>query len=71
PLLGVTLDDTPLSSIKSNRANQGKLAVKVDPALLLVNPNTGQMKPLAYGFISQDELLGRFLNVATQYAPDF
>ncbi|HIF9218357.1 TPA: type-F conjugative transfer system pilin assembly protein TraF [Photobacterium damselae] len=71
PLLGVTLDDTPLSSIKSNRANQGKLAVKVDPALLLVNPNTGQIKPLAYGFISQDELLGRFLNVATQYAPDF
>jgi conjugal transfer pilus assembly protein TraF len=39
--------------------------------LLLVNPKTNSIKPLAYGFISQEELLGRFLNVATDYAPDF
>jgi conjugal transfer pilus assembly protein TraF len=30
------------------------------------------MKPLAYGFISQTALLGRFYNVANDYqTPDF
>jgi len=38
---------------------------------VLVNPGSGEMKPLAYGFISQEDLLGRFLNVATDFAPDF
>ncbi|MDN3686161.1 hypothetical protein QW180_31460 [Vibrio sinaloensis] len=28
---------------------------------MLVHPKTGETKPLAYGWISQNELLGRFL----------
>lgn len=70
-LLGISLDGKTLSSLRHNRFNEGKLNVEAEPALLLVNPNTNTIKPLAYGFISQEELLGRFLNVATNFAPDF
>ncbi|MGR5116258.1 type-F conjugative transfer system pilin assembly protein TraF [Photobacterium damselae] len=70
-VLGVSLDGNQLPSIRHNRLNKGKLRVEAEPALLLVNPNTNTIKPLAYGFISQEELLGRFLNAATNFAPDF
>lgn len=70
-LLGISLDGVKLDSINDNRDNQGKLDIDATPALLLVHPSTNEIKPLAYGFISQEELLGRFLNVATDYAPDF
>ena len=70
-LLGITLDNTPIKAIEHNKDNRGKIKVDAQPALLLVNPTTGSIKPLAYGFISQEELLGRFLNVATQFTPDF
>ena len=70
-VLGVTLDGQTLPSINQNRENQQHINVPFSPALVLVNPGTGEMKPLAYGFISQEDLLGRFLNVATDFAPDF
>ncbi|MGR5187323.1 type-F conjugative transfer system pilin assembly protein TraF [Photobacterium damselae] len=70
-LLGITLDGQELTSIRENRQNHNTLEIKAEPALLLVNPNTGSIKPLSYGFISQEELLGRFLNAATNFAPDF
>lgn len=70
-LLGVTMDGVELESIKQNRQNNQTLDVEMTPALVLVNPNTGEMHPLAFGFVSQEELLGRFHNVATQFAPDF
>lgn len=70
-LLGVTLDRRPLAAIKQNRENRHHLNVPFSPALVLVHPATGVIKPLAYGFISQEDLLGRFLNVATDFAPDF
>ncbi|MCD9515582.1 hypothetical protein GLP23_11880 [Photobacterium carnosum] len=58
-------------AIKKNKRNDGKLNIQTSPALLQINPKTNSIKPLAYGFISQEELLSRFLNVATDYAPDF
>lgn len=70
-LLGITLDGIALPAIVQNRQNDQHINVPFSPALVLVNPGTGEMKPLAYGFISQDDLLGRFLNVATDFAPDF
>lgn len=70
-LLGITLDGVTLPAILQNRQNDQHINVPFSPALVLVNPGTGEMKPLAYGFISQDDLLGRFLNVATDFAPDF
>lgn len=71
PLLGISTDNQMILTIRENKTNRGKLNVKATPALLLVNPTTGSIKPLAYGFISQEELLGRFLNVATDFKPDF
>ncbi|MFB9214274.1 type-F conjugative transfer system pilin assembly protein TraF [Vibrio sinaloensis] len=66
-LLGVSVDQTLITNIKENRHNQGKITVPFTPALILVHPKTGETKPLAYGWISQNELLGRFYNVATNY----
>ncbi len=71
-ILGLSRDKTFVSGIRDNRNNDNKVEVPYAPALILVNPNTGEMKPLAYGFISQTALLGRFYNVANDYqTPDF
>ena len=70
-VLGISLDGHPLASIHQNRDNDNRLSVPFSPALVLVHPQTREMKPLAYGFIAQEDLLGRFLNVATDFAPDF
>ncbi|PSU37275.1 type-F conjugative transfer system pilin assembly protein TraF, partial [Photobacterium frigidiphilum] len=70
-VLGISLDGKQLASIHQNRDNGNHIQVPFSPALVLVNPNTQEMKPLAYGFIAQEDLLGRFLNVATDFAPDF
>ena len=74
-VLGISKDGIPLSSIKNNKlVDKDSNSIQVDylPALLLVNPSTKEIKPLAYGFISQDQLLGRFFNVASNYnQPDF
>lgn len=68
-LLGISNDETFITNIKQNRHNQGKISVPFTPALMLVHPGTGEMKPLAYGWISQKDLLGRFYNVATNFEP--
>nr|AKN36334.1 IncF plasmid conjugative transfer pilus assemblyprotein TraF [Vibrio tasmaniensis] len=71
-ILGLSRDKTFVTGIRDNRNNDKKVEVPYAPALILVNPNTGEMKPLAYGFISQTALLGRFYNVANDYqTPDF
>ncbi|MFY2508870.1 type-F conjugative transfer system pilin assembly protein TraF [Vibrio pectenicida] len=66
-LLGISHDGNVSPDIRDNRINDGKVKVKHSPALLLVNPKTGQTKPLAYGFIAQSQLLRRFYNVATDF----
>jgi len=70
-VLGISKDGITLSSVKENKIDdkpgRSKMPVDYLPALLLVNPLTQEIKPLAYGFISQDQLLGRFFNVATDY----
>lgn len=71
-LLGISEDGSFIDTLRQNRRNDGKVVVPYTPALILVNPITSEFKPLAYGFISQNDLLGRFYNVATDYqAPDF
>lgn len=71
-LLGISEDGIFIDSVLNNRNNDGKVVVPFVPALILVNPQTGEFKPLAYGFISQNDLLGRFYNVANDYqASDF
>ncbi|MFA0289720.1 MULTISPECIES: conjugal transfer protein TraF, partial [Vibrio] len=66
-LLGISNDETFITHLKENRHNQGKVTVPFTPALILVHPSTGEMKPLAYGWISQNDLIGRFYNVATHF----
>ena len=41
------------------------------PALFGVDPGTRNFRPLAYGFMTQDDLAKRFLNVATGFKPNF
>lgn len=66
-LLGITKDSIKINSIDNNIADEKNLQVPYTPALILVNPTTQEMKPLVYGFIATEDLLGRFYNVATDY----
>ena len=70
-VLGVSLDGPIIGAIRDNRLNQNQLSVKANPALFLVHPIKKTIQPLAYGFISQEELLGRFLNLYTNFKTDF
>ncbi len=46
-----------------------RLGVTHLPALFLVEPGAERYQPLAYGFMTQDDLMKRFLSVATDFAP--
>lgn len=48
-----------------------RLGIRYFPALMLVDPKSGTVKPVSYGFISQDDLAKQFLNVSTDFAPNF
>ena len=48
-----------------------RLGVKYFPAMMLVDPKSGQVKPLSYGFISQDDLAKQFLYVSNDFKPNF
>ncbi len=48
-----------------------RLDVKYFPAMMLVDPKQGSVRPLSYGFISQDDLAKQFLNVSEDFKPNF
>ncbi|GBE69927.1 TraA [Enterobacter sp. KINAN-G] len=48
-----------------------RLGIRYFPALMLADPKSGTVKPVSYGFISQDDLAKQFLNVSTDFAPNF
>ena len=48
-----------------------RLGVKYFPAMMLVDPKQGSIRPLSYGFISQDDLAKQFLNVSEDFKPNF
>ena len=69
-VIGISMDGVALKTIKVNRLNKGQAKafhVKAYPAVFIVNPYTHEAKPLSYGFVSEDELLTRFYDVATDY----
>lgn len=70
-VLGITGDGVEIPSIRQNRINDNRFTVPFTPALYLVKPSTNEMKPLAYGFIAQEDLLTRILHVATDFKPNF
>lgn len=48
-----------------------RLGVKYFPAMILVDPKQGSVRPLSYGFITQDDLAKQFLNVSEDFKPNF
>lgn len=48
-----------------------RLNIHYFPALLLVEPKRGVVKPVSYGFLPLLDLERRFLNVATDFTPNF
>ncbi len=69
-LIGVSMDGTLIKTIANNQVNNGqaeRMGVQTYPAIFLVNPKNGTFEPLAYGFISESELLDRFYNIATNF----
>ena len=43
------------------------MGIKHFPALFLVNPRKGEYKPIAYGFITPDDLARRVLNIVSGF----
>ncbi|WP_272928534.1 type-F conjugative transfer system pilin assembly protein TraF [Serratia fonticola] len=66
---GVINPQLPDSRYDSGQAE--KMGVRYFPALMLVDPKSEAVQPLAYGFISQDDLAKQFLNVFTDFKPNF
>lgn len=64
---GVITPELPNS--QKDRGQAARMQIRYFPALFLVDPSTGSYHPLAYGFISQDDLAKRLLNRVTDFAP--
>ncbi|WP_334472446.1 type-F conjugative transfer system pilin assembly protein TraF [Arsenophonus sp. PmNCSU2021_1] len=58
-----------LPNSQKDRGQAATMQIRYFPALFLVEPSTGSYHPLAYGFISQDDLAKRLLNRVTDFAP--
>lgn len=64
------------SMVSSNRIDKNfkrahSLGVYYFPAVLLVNPKSGNYKIVSYGYLSQDELASRLLSISDNWKPDF
>ncbi|MCS3434237.1 type-F conjugative transfer system pilin assembly protein TraF [Klebsiella sp. BIGb0407] len=73
-VIPVSVDGVINPLLPDSRTDQGQaaqLGVKFFPAMMLVNPTSGQVKPLSYGFISQDDLAKQFLYVSSDFKPNF
>lgn len=70
----VTVDGVVNPAMPETRRDAGqaqRLGVTHFPALMLVDPRSGAVKPLAYGFISQDDLAKQFRDVLTDFKPNY
>ena len=73
-LIPVTIDGQIAPSVPESRQDTGQtkaMGVAAFPALFLVSPKSRDYRALAYGFMTQDDLAKRFLNVATGFKPNF
>lgn len=74
PIVAISIDKKispyfPLT--KSNKGIVEKFNIKHFPTILLVDPKNKQVKPLSYGFMSLTDLEKRFLDVATNFKPNY
>jgi conjugal transfer pilus assembly protein TraF len=70
PLIPVSVDGVISSNLTHSRIDKGqanRLGVRYFPALLLVNPQTQSIAPVAYGLTTQDVLAERLVQVSTQF----
>ncbi|QKJ89295.1 IncF plasmid conjugative transfer pilus assembly protein TraF (plasmid) [Paramixta manurensis] len=73
-LIPVSVDGTVSPLVPDSRPDAGqsaRMGISHFPALFLVDPKSKNYRPLAYGFMTQDDLAKRFLNVATGFKPNF
>jgi conjugal transfer pilus assembly protein TraF len=73
-LIPVSIDGQVAPSLPDSRQDTGQrqaMNVSAFPALFLVAPRTRDYRALAYGFMTQDDLAKRFMNVATGFKPNF
>lgn len=73
-LIPVSVDGQIAPSVPDSRQDTGQrkaMNVSAFPALFLVAPRSRDYRALAYGFMTQDDLAKRFLNVATGFKPNF
>lgn len=71
-IFAISVDGKVLKDFENSKVDTGqakKMNIKYFPALYLVNPKKEEYKPLAYGFISEDDLARRMLNVLTNFKP--
>lgn len=66
---GIINPALPTSRIDSGQSK--KMGINHFPALFLVDPKKESYQPLAYGFITPDDLSRQFLNVATDFKGEF
>lgn len=73
-LIPVSMDGARNESLPQTRPDSGqaaKMGVTHYPALMLVEPGGEHFQPLAYGFMTQDDLARRFLDVATDFKSQY
>ncbi|WP_233268399.1 type-F conjugative transfer system pilin assembly protein TraF [Pantoea sp. BAV 3049] len=73
-LIPISMDGARSEALPQTRQDIGqaaKMGVSQFPALMLVEPGSEQYQPLAYGFMTQDDLARRFLDVATDFKAQY
>ncbi|WP_131784111.1 type-F conjugative transfer system pilin assembly protein TraF [Legionella gresilensis] len=73
PLIAISVDGVTSPELLNSRLDQGyanQLGVRYFPALLLVNPVSHRVAPVAYGLTTQDVLMQRLKQVATYFKGD-
>ncbi|ENV3445879.1 type-F conjugative transfer system pilin assembly protein TraF [Salmonella enterica] len=71
-LVAVSMDGARAPELPDTRPDSGqaqRLGITHLPALFLVDPGAEDYRPMSYGFMTQDDLMKRFLNVARDFAP--
>ncbi|HDN9793043.1 TPA: type-F conjugative transfer system pilin assembly protein TraF [Aeromonas salmonicida] len=73
-IIPVSVDGVLNPALPTSRLDSGqrqRMGIKFFPAIFLVDPKQHTYRPLAYGFITPDDLSRQFLNVATGFKGEF
>jgi conjugal transfer pilus assembly protein TraF len=73
-IVPISVDGVVASTLPETRPDNGQskaMHITHYPALFLVEPKSRKFEPVAYGFMTQDDLATRFMYVATGFKPNF